>query len=98
MISEEAEIPPPPLPHPSQPLVPFNNSLITSFPTHTHLPCPQVPFKKSFNPKDSMGDAERWLVECEAAMRDSLKDSLRRAFDACAKTPISTGSRTGRDG
>ena len=48
---------------------------------------PQVPFKKSFNPKDSMGNVERWLIECEAAMRDSLKDSLRRAFDAYAKTP-----------
>ena len=48
---------------------------------------PQVPFKKSFNPKDSMGNVERWLIECEAAMRDSLKDSLRRAFAAYAKTP-----------
>ena len=34
-----------------------------------------------------MGNVERWLIECEAAMRDSLKDSLRRAFDAYAKTP-----------
>ena len=37
----------------------------------------KVPFKKSFNPKDSMGNVERWLIECEAAMRESLKDTLQ---------------------
>lgn len=46
----------------------------------------KIPFKRSFNPKDSMGNVERWLIECEAAMRDSLKDVLLRSFDAYANT------------
>ncbi len=33
----------------------------------------KVPFSTSFNPRDSLGAVERWLIECEVAMRDTLK-------------------------
>ncbi|KAG1667277.1 hypothetical protein FOA52_012566 [Chlamydomonas sp. UWO 241] len=46
----------------------------------------KVPFVRSFNPKDSMGSVERWLIECESAMRDSLKHVLKKSFDAYATT------------
>lgn len=29
---------------------------------------------------------ERWLIECEHAMRDSLKDVIRQSFDAYPNT------------
>lgn len=43
-------------------------------------------FCRPFNPRAAGGNVERWLIECEAAMRDSLKDVLRRSFDAYAHT------------
>lgn len=33
----------------------------------------KVPFCTPFNPRDSLGAVERWLIECEMAMRDTLK-------------------------
>ena len=33
-----------------------------------------------------MGNVERWLIECEASMRESLKDTLQRSFDNYAQT------------
>ncbi len=47
----------------------------------------QVTFARSFNPKDSQGCVERWLIECEIAMRDTVKNTTRQAFDAYATTP-----------
>jgi hypothetical protein len=29
----------------------------------------QVKFGRGFNPSESMGNVERWLIECEIAMR-----------------------------
>lgn len=39
------------------------------------------------DPQDSQGNVERWLIECEIAMRDTIKHVTRQAFDAYAKTP-----------
>ncbi|GFR44543.1 hypothetical protein Agub_g5814 [Astrephomene gubernaculifera] len=47
----------------------------------------KVPFKDSFNPRDSQGNVERWLIECEIAMRSTLKETIRRAFNDYARTP-----------
>jgi hypothetical protein len=33
-----------------------------------------------------MGCVERWLIQCEAAMRDTIKDVTRKSFDAYAHT------------
>lgn len=46
----------------------------------------RVTFAKSFNPKAAGGNVERWLIDAENAMRDSLKDVLRKAFNSYAKT------------
>lgn len=45
-----------------------------------------VEFIKPFNPKNAGGNVERWLIDCEYAMRDSLKHVLKLAFDAYAVT------------
>lgn len=45
------------------------------------LPC------RPFNPKISGGNVERWLIECESSMRDTLKSVLQRAFAAYDSTP-----------
>ncbi len=37
---------------------------------------------RPFNPKAAGGNVERWLLDCEAQMRDSLKDVLKHASDA----------------
>ena len=47
----------------------------------------RVAFTRSFNPKDSGGNVERWLIECEVAMMTSVKDMTRKAFDAYGATP-----------
>lgn len=45
-----------------------------------------VRFSKTFNPKSAGGNVERWLIDAENAMRDSLKEVLKKAFNAYAKT------------
>ncbi len=45
----------------------------------------KVTFKDRFNPQDSQGNVERWLIECEIAMRSTLKDTIRRAHNDYAK-------------
>ena len=55
--------------------------------THTNTNTPQVPFLNAFNPKDSGGNVERWLIECEIAMRDTVKSITRKSFDAHINTP-----------
>ncbi len=47
----------------------------------------QVTFARGFNPRDSQGCVERWLIECEIAMRDTIKATTRQGFDAYANTP-----------
>ncbi|GLI63290.1 hypothetical protein VaNZ11_006196 [Volvox africanus] len=45
----------------------------------------KVTFKDKFNPLDSQGNVERWLIECEIAMRSTLKDTIRRSHIDYAK-------------
>ncbi|PNH07362.1 Dynein heavy chain 3, axonemal, partial [Tetrabaena socialis] len=47
----------------------------------------RVEFKTPFNPRDSLGNVERWLIECEIAMRSTLKDTILRAFNDFTRTP-----------
>lgn len=49
--------------------------------------CHQVTFQHPFNPKDSMGCVERWLIECEIAMRGTVKEVTHQAFNAYATNP-----------
>jgi hypothetical protein len=45
----------------------------------------QVKFVHGFNPSQSMGNVERWLIECEAAMRETVKvDELVSGVTECA--------------
>ncbi|MEW5317509.1 MAG: hypothetical protein WDW38_008798 [Sanguina aurantia] len=46
----------------------------------------KVPFISTFNPKDSLGNVERWLIECEIAMRDTMKATIHSSFDAYTTT------------
>jgi dynein heavy chain len=51
-----------------------------------------VNFINTFNPKSAGGNVEKWLIDCEAAQRESVADVCRRAFDDYAtqvrtKTP-----------
>ncbi|KAF6265404.1 dynein heavy chain 6 [Scenedesmus sp. NREL 46B-D3] len=47
----------------------------------------KVPFAKPFNPAAAGGAVERWLIDCEAAMRDSVRSVLKASFDAYSSTP-----------
>ncbi|KAK9829119.1 hypothetical protein WJX72_004004 [[Myrmecia] bisecta] len=40
----------------------------------------KVDFVRTFNPKAAGGNVEKWFIECEAAMRDTVKDVTKRAF------------------
>ncbi|BBM97612.1 dynein axonemal heavy chain [Marchantia polymorpha subsp. ruderalis] len=44
----------------------------------------RVDFIFHFNPKTAQGAVEKWLIEVEDAMRTSLQDVCRRAFEAYA--------------
>ena len=46
----------------------------------------KVAFKTTFNPKSAGGNVEKWLIECEDAMRESMQDITFRAYGAYAKT------------
>ncbi|KAH7297912.1 hypothetical protein KP509_25G018200 [Ceratopteris richardii] len=45
----------------------------------------KVEFIKTFNPKDAQGLVEKWLIQVEEAMRESLKDVTLHAYEAYAK-------------
>ncbi|KAL6759980.1 dynein heavy chain 6 [Haematococcus lacustris] len=47
----------------------------------------KVKFGNSFNPSNAMGCVERWLLECEQAMRDTLKSVTQESFNAYANNP-----------
>uniref|UniRef100_A0A383V949 AAA+ ATPase domain-containing protein n=1 Tax=Tetradesmus obliquus TaxID=3088 RepID=A0A383V949_TETOB len=47
----------------------------------------KVPFAKPFNPAAAGGAVERWLIDCEAAMRDTVRSVLKASFDAYSSTP-----------
>jgi dynein heavy chain len=49
-----------------------------------------VGFTHPFNPKNAGGNVERWLIDCEHAMRDSLKHVLKMASDAYATAERTT--------
>ena len=42
--------------------------------------------KTTFNPKAAGGNVEKWFIEAEAAMRETVKDVTRKSFDAHAVT------------
>ena len=46
-----------------------------------------VDFVNTFNPKDAGGNVEKWLIDCENAMRDSLKDVIKRSFEDYQASP-----------
>lgn len=42
---------------------------------------------RPFNPAAANGAVEKWLIECEAAMRDTVKVTTKQSFDAYSNTP-----------
>lgn len=42
---------------------------------------------RPFNPASANGAVERWLIECEAAMRDTVKATIKQSFNAYSNTP-----------
>ena len=44
----------------------------------------RVELLRSFNPKHAGGNVEKWLIDCEAIMRESVKGVLQKSFDAYA--------------
>jgi hypothetical protein len=46
----------------------------------------KVPLKTTFNPKAAGGNVEKWFIEAEVIMRDTVKDVTKRAFDAHVTT------------
>ena len=46
----------------------------------------KVLLKTSFSPAQAGGNVEKWLIECEAAMRDTIRDVTRRSFNAHVTT------------
>ena len=44
----------------------------------------KLPLKTTFNPKAAGGNVEKWFIEAEAAMRETVKDVTRQSFDAHA--------------
>ena len=40
-----------------------------------------VPFKTTFNPKNAGGNVEKWLIECEDSMRESIADVTKKSFE-----------------
>ena len=46
-----------------------------------------VSFVNTFNPKDAGGNVEKWLIDCENAMRDSLKDVIKCSFEDYQSSP-----------
>ncbi|WZN65433.1 heavy chain of dynein [Chloropicon roscoffensis] len=46
----------------------------------------QVQLRNTFNPSSAGGNVERWLIDLEASMRDSVKHVTKQSFDAYATT------------
>ena len=46
----------------------------------------KLSLKTTFNPKAAGGNVEKWFIEAEAAMRETVKDVTRKSFDAHAVT------------
>ena len=44
----------------------------------------KLSLKTTFNPKAAGGNVEKWFIEAEAAMRETVKDITRKSFDAHA--------------
>ena len=44
----------------------------------------KLSLKNTFNPKAAGGNVEKWFIEAEAAMRETVKDVTRKSFDAHA--------------
>ena len=44
----------------------------------------KLSLKTTFNPKAAGGNVEKWFIEAEAAMRETVKDVTRKSFDAHA--------------
>ena len=46
----------------------------------------RVPLSRRFNPKQAQGAVEKWLIDAEAIMRDTLKTIIKQALQAHAVT------------
>lgn len=44
----------------------------------------KLSLKTTFNPKNAGGNVEKWFIEAEAAMRETVKDVTRQSFAAHA--------------
>ncbi len=44
----------------------------------------KLSLKTTFNPKAAGGNVEKWFIEAEAAMRETVRDVTRKSFDAHA--------------
>ena len=44
----------------------------------------RVPLSRTFNPKSAAGNVERWLLDCEQIMRETLKHVIKQSFSAYA--------------
>ena len=42
----------------------------------------KVGLARVFNPGNAGGNVEKWLIECENSMRETVKAEIRKAFDA----------------
>ena len=49
----------------------------------------RVALCRSFNPKSAAGNVERWLIDCEALMRDTCREVTAAAHAAYAGVPRS---------
>lgn len=44
----------------------------------------KLSLKTTFNPKAAGGNVEKWFIEAEAAMHETVRDVTRKSFDAHA--------------
>ncbi|KAK3261161.1 hypothetical protein CYMTET_29916, partial [Cymbomonas tetramitiformis] len=44
----------------------------------------RVEFSRTFNPKSAGGNVERWLIDCEIIMKESMRDVTARGYEAYA--------------
>jgi len=46
----------------------------------------RVEFVRTFNPKSAGGNVEKWLIDCEIVMKESMKDVTARGYEGYAET------------
>jgi hypothetical protein len=63
---------------------PYGKLVVGSADAVVHFVC------RPFNPQSAGGAVEKWLIECEAAMRDTVKSVMKESFAAHTRTPRET--------